>query len=74
MTFKGWLQKFIQPETDADLGAVKALRFMLQVHLSFFSPKLHSFGLPKCSQTASETCRLGTNRCHLFQNGDVSEV
>ena len=74
MTFKGWLQKFIQPETDADLVAVKALRFMLQVHLSFFFPKLHCSGLPKRIQNTSEMCHLGTNRRHLFRNGDVSEV
>ena len=31
LTYKGWLQKYIQPNVDGDLVAIKALRKMLQV-------------------------------------------
>ena len=31
LTYKQWLKKYIQPTVDADLVALKALRFMLKV-------------------------------------------
>ena len=31
LTYKQWLKKYIQPTIDADLVALKALRFMLKV-------------------------------------------
>ena len=31
-TYKGWLQRYLQPDVDADIVAVKALRKMLEVH------------------------------------------
>ena len=65
-TYKGWLKRYLQPDVDADLVAVKALRKMLEVHSTVFLPKRH-LAHTKCLRNASETATF-------FRNGYVSEL
>lgn len=70
MTFKQWLKHTISPTSDADLVAVKALRFLLKVETTILFPK----------RTVSDVRKLPKRLCfgtlypYVFRNGTVSEV